>query len=109
MLEVNLQATSDRFEIGDVTRTDVAQSQSRLALARSDARTSEANLAAAREAYIQLVGKAPETLDAPPPLPNLPVSPEDAVTIALDSNPDLIAARERSKADRKSTRLNSSH
>ncbi|WP_067732183.1 TolC family outer membrane protein [Novosphingobium naphthalenivorans] len=98
VLKTNLQATSDRFEIGDVTRTDVAQSQSRLAVAQSDARAAEANLAAARETYIQLVGKAPETLDSPPPLPNLPATPEEAVQIALDSNPDLIAARERSKA-----------
>ena len=41
VLEVNLRATSDRFEIGDVTRTDVAQSNSRLALARGDLRTAE--------------------------------------------------------------------
>ena len=43
-LTVNLQATSDRFEIGDLTRTDVAQSQSRLALARGDYRNAQANL-----------------------------------------------------------------
>lgn len=98
VLEVNLQATRDRFEIGDLTRTDVAQSQSRLALAQSDARTAEANLAAARETYIQLVGKAPESLEPPPPLPNLPATPDEAVEHALDRNPDLIAARERTKA-----------
>ena len=63
VLQVNLQATSDRFEIGDLTRTDVAQSQSRLALAQSDLRAAEANLASARETYIQLVGKAPEALE----------------------------------------------
>ena len=39
VLSVNLDATSDRFEIGDLTRTDVAQSESRLALARGDLRT----------------------------------------------------------------------
>ena len=98
VLEVNLQATQDRFEIGDLTRTDVAQSQSRLALAQGDTRTAEANLAAARERYIQLVGRAPAVLDPPPPLPGLPDTPEDAVEIALDGNPDLLAARERRKA-----------
>ncbi len=40
VLETNLQATSDRFEIGDLTRTDVAQSEARLALARGDLRSS---------------------------------------------------------------------
>jgi outer membrane protein len=98
VLEVNLRATSDRFEIGDLTRTDVAQSQARLALSRSDARSSEANLIAARERYIQLVGKPPVDLSAPPPLPGLPATAEEAVTVALENNPDIIAARERSRA-----------
>lgn len=98
VLEVNLKATSDRFEIGDVTRTDVAQSNSRLALARADLRSAEAALVASRERYVQIVGKVPDDLQPPPPLAGLPTSPEEAVQIALDSNPDLAAAHERSKA-----------
>lgn len=98
VLDTNLQATSDRFEIGDLTRTDVAQSESRLALARGDTRTAEANLAAARERYIRLVGNAPQGLEPPPPLPGLPDSAEDATNVALENNPDLLAARERVKA-----------
>jgi outer membrane protein len=97
-LNTNLQATSDRYQIGDLTRTDVAQSQSRLALARGDLRSSEANLANARERYVQLVGKAPEDLAPPPPLPNLPADATEAVAYALDNNPDLVGARERVKA-----------
>jgi len=98
VLETNLQATSDRYEIGDLTRTDVAQSQARLALAQGDKRTAQANLAAAREYYIQLVGQPPSDLAPPPPLPNLPETAEEALAIALEFNPDIIAARERSKA-----------
>jgi outer membrane protein len=98
VLTVNLQATSDRFEIGDLTRTDVAQSQSRLALARTDLRSAEASLIGARERYIQAVGKAPVALDPPPPLPGLPASSDEAVAVALDANPDLVAARLRAKA-----------
>ncbi len=49
VLRTNLQATSDRFEIGDLTRTDVAQSQARLALAEGNLQTAEANLIASRE------------------------------------------------------------
>ena len=97
-LEVNLQATRDRFEIGDLTRTDVAQSASRLALAQGQTRSAQANLIAARERYIQVIGKAPQGLTTPPALQDLPTSADDAVVIALDSNPDLIAARQRSKA-----------
>ena len=98
VLQVNLEATSDRFEIGDLTRTDVAQSASRLALARSDLQSSEANLAIARENYIALVGSAPVDLQPPPPLPGLPASVDNAEDTALEFNPDLIAARERAEA-----------
>ncbi len=98
VLGVNVQATRDRFEIGDLTRTDVAQSQSRLALARGNLRTAESNLIASRERYIQIVGKAPVALQPPPPLPGMPTSPDQAVSVALEANPDLQAARERSKA-----------
>lgn len=98
VLEINLKATSDRFEIGDVTRTDVAQSKSRLAQGRATLRTAESNLIAARERYIQVVGHPPATLDAPPPLAGMPHSGDDAVDIALASNPDLAAARLSTKA-----------
>ena len=98
VLEVNLKAASDRFEIGDLTRTDVAQSNSRLALARGDYRTAQANLIASRERYIQVVGKPPVELQPPPPLPGFPTSVEEAEDVALADNPDLLAAKERSKA-----------
>lgn len=98
VLEVNLRATTDRYEIGDLTRTDVAQSQSRLALARGDLRNAEVNLVASRERYVQVVGKPPAELAPPPPLPGMPASPDDAVDFALANNPDLLAARQRSKA-----------
>ncbi len=98
VLGVSVQSTRDRFEIGDLTRTDVAQSQSRLAVARSNLRLQRANLAAAREKYIQLVGRPPMVLDPPPPLPGMPASADEAIQSALDNNPDLIASRIRSKA-----------
>jgi outer membrane protein len=98
VLRVNSQATSDRFEIGDLTRTDVAQSQSRLALAQGNLETARANLISARETYTQLTGMAPNDLQPPPPLPGLPASVNDAVLVALENNPDVIAARERAKA-----------
>lgn len=98
VLDVNLQATNDRFEVGDVTRTDVAQSQSRLALARSDLQTAEANLITSRENYIALVGEAPDNLEAPPILPGLPASPETAVQVALRDNPDIVAAQKQREA-----------
>lgn len=100
VLRTNLQATSDRFEIGDLTRTDVAQSEARLALADGDLRRAEANLIASREAYIRLVGDAPADLQQPPTLPNLPANAEDAVTVALNHNPDIEAANQLINASR---------
>ncbi|MEP7349721.1 MAG: TolC family outer membrane protein [Sphingorhabdus sp.] len=98
VLQVNLEATRDRFEIGDLTRTDVAQSEARLALATSSMESARANLIRSKEIYIQLVGHVPGDLEAPPPLPNLPETPDAAVDVALDSNPDLLAAKEDREA-----------
>jgi outer membrane protein len=98
VLTTNLEATSDRFEIGDLTRTDVAQSQSRLALAQGDLRNAQANLIRARENFIALVGVAPGELQPPPPLPGLPSDPDTATRVALLDNPDLIGAQERARA-----------
>lgn len=91
-LETNLQASQDRFEVGDLTRTDVAQSESRLGLARASLQAAEAQLISSKENYIALVGSAPDDLETPPALPGLPVSPEAAVTVALRDNPDILAA-----------------
>jgi outer membrane protein len=91
-LDVNLQATNDRFEVGDLTRTDIAQSESRLAVARSDLQTAEANLIASRENYIALVGNPAAGLEKPPELPGLPPTPDAAVEVALRDNPDILAS-----------------
>lgn len=93
VLDVNLQATRDRFEVGDLTRTDVAQSDARLALARSQLRTAEARLIASRETYIRVIGTPPGVLAPPPPLPNLPDDVVTAEQIALANNPYLEAAQ----------------
>lgn len=100
VLSKNLEATRDRFEVGDLTRTDIAQSESRLAIARSDLQTAESNLIASRERYIQIIGDVPSGLEEPPPLPNLPTNPDAAVQKALESNPDLIAAKKNADAAR---------
>lgn len=105
VLDVNLTATRDRYQIGDLTRTDVAQSEARLAQARSQLRQAEANLAASRESYVRLVGKVPVNLQPPPPLPGLPATPDEAVAAALERNPDVLAARERSRAAGFDTRV----
>lgn len=93
VLDTNLTASRDRFQVGDLTRTDVAQSEARLSLARAQLQTAQANLIASRENYIRLVGAAPGVLETPPVLPNLPASPDTAVDVAIRNNPQLLAAQ----------------
>jgi outer membrane protein len=97
-LDVNLHASSDRFEAGDLTRTDVAQSQSRLAVATSDLERVRAQLIASKENYIALVGTPPVVLEQPPELPSLPETSELAVSVALNDNPDIEAAHKERMA-----------
>ncbi|MDQ3246213.1 MAG: TolC family outer membrane protein, partial [Pseudomonadota bacterium] len=98
VLTTNLQASEDRFEIGDLTRTDVAQSQSRLALARANLETAQARRATSEENYRRIIGRRPDNLAPPPPLPPLPATAEQAVRIAIVSNPDILAAAREARA-----------
>jgi outer membrane protein len=91
VLETNLEATRDRFQIGDLTRTDVAQSEARLQLGRAQLATAQGNATASEATYRQVIGHPPGNLAPPPPLPPLPTTADEAVRIALANNPDLIA------------------
>lgn len=101
VLERQLQASQDRFEVGDLTRTDVAQSEARLALARSQNIAAEGNLANARSIYERVVGRAPGDLEPPPPLPELPSTQQQAIDLALVDNPSLLAAKKFEDAAKK--------
>lgn len=98
VLGTDLQASKDRFEVGDLTRTDVAQSDARLALARADLQSAQAQLDSSRQTYLEVVGSFPDLLETPPALPGLPGTSEEAVEVAVASNPDLVAAKQASKA-----------
>jgi TolC family type I secretion outer membrane protein len=86
-----LQATRDRFQVGEVARTDVAQAEARLSRARADIEAAKADLAASRATYRRVVGQEPTNLAEPKPLAVLPKTLEDAEALAA-SNPDIIAA-----------------
>ncbi len=93
VLERQLEASKDRFEVGEVTRTDVAQSEARLSRAVADRVTAEGNLAISRATYQRTIGNVPKQLEPVPDLPTLPQSRQDAIDGALDNNPQLIAAK----------------
>src|SRR3978361_1414800 len=80
VLETNLQATRDRFEVGDLTRTDVAQSEARLALARSTLATAQGRSRSSEENYRRVIGSLPGDLDPPDPPPSLPGPPPPGPT-----------------------------
>lgn len=100
VLRRQLDATRDRFNVGELTRTDVSQAEARLASAISALTGAEAQLTASRETYARLVGHQPGTLQPPPPLPELPKAPEEALAVALVENPTLVSARESEVASR---------
>ncbi len=88
-----LQASRDRFEVGEITRTDVSQAEARLADARSSLAQRRGLLAQSERNYQQVVGVLPGDLQEPPGLPNLPGSLDEAIAEARDRNPDLRSAR----------------
>lgn len=93
VLQRQLDATNDRFRVGEVTRTDVAQAESRLSAAHADRTQAEGNLRTAVANYITNVGHAPINLVAPGPVAGLPGSLEEASQTALLNNPNILNAQ----------------
>ncbi len=90
VLTRQLQATNDRFRVGEITRTDVAQAESALAVARSTRQTAEGSVQTARAAYQRDVGFLPNNLTVPQPLAVPVKSAAEASRIAAANNPTLI-------------------
>ena len=93
VMRFTLRETMERQNAGNRGPTDVAQAESRVALADSQLETAQARLISSREAYIRLVGHPPGELIQPPPLPQMPTGPQEAVVMAMESNPRLLAAQ----------------
>ena len=92
-LEKQLEATRDRFEVGEVTRTDVAQAESRLSRAKADRVAAEGTLETSKAVFEQIIGEAPVAVIQPQINLNLPVSREEAIALAEESNPGVVAAK----------------
>jgi TolC family type I secretion outer membrane protein len=88
-----LQATQDRFDVGEVTRTDVAQADARLSGSTADRVEAEGAVAAAVAAYRRVINDEPAGLVVPPPLSLLPMTQDEAQQLAEDLNPNIAAAQ----------------
>jgi len=91
VLRRQLEASRDRFRVGEITRTDVSQSEARLARSIADRVAAEGNLQASRAAFENVVGIMPERLKAPAVVSDLPSSLPQAVELAATQNPSVIA------------------
>ncbi|MCX7374673.1 MAG: TolC family outer membrane protein [Alphaproteobacteria bacterium] len=92
VLTRQLQATNERFRVGEITRTDVAQAESRLAGARATRAQAEGQLQTARAVFQRLVNEAPQRLVAPQPLRVTLRNGDEARSLAAANNPAVVAA-----------------
>ncbi len=98
LLRKQLEAAKARFDVGEITRTDVAQAEARLAGGLAQETSAQAGLKASRLAYERAVGEAPGTLDPKPVLPTMPETEVQAREVANAHNPNLVAARAQEDA-----------
>lgn len=93
LIEQELQAARDRFEVGEITRTDVAQAEARLASSKSLLAAARGSLDMSREEYRAAIGHYPGALESPPALPKTASSLEAARQIARTNHPDIAQAQ----------------
>jgi outer membrane protein len=93
VLEQTLKQTRDRFSVGEVTRTDVAQSEAQLAAGRTQQQTAESNLTTTRSNFRRIIGSEPNALQPGSPVDRyLPSTLATAVNLGLVENPNVTAA-----------------
>src|SRR6185437_15696450 len=93
VLEQTLKQTRDRFNVGEVTRTDVAQSEAQLAAGKTQLLTAEANLTTTRGNFRRIIGNEPEALAPGSPVDRfLPGTLPASVDLSLVENPNVTAA-----------------
>ncbi|HEY1837079.1 MAG: TolC family outer membrane protein [Rhizomicrobium sp.] len=98
VLQKQLDATQEQFKVGELTRTDVAQSQARLAGAQADLTAAVGQLQISRSNFEHFVGRPAELLQEHPAFPPLPLSESAAIDGSLELNPTVVAAKENERA-----------
>ena len=88
-----MKQTKDRFSVGEVTRTDVAQSEAQLAAGNTQLLTAEANLNTTRSNFRRIIGNEPVALAPGSPVDRfLPGTLASSVDLGLTQNPNVTAA-----------------
>lgn len=105
VLEQERQATADRFDVGELTRTDVAQADSRLAQAVSERTEAQGSLNSSNANYVEVIGTIPGDLVRPSLPVGLPGFEEEAVAQAKTNNPSVVAQGFTERAVRSSVEL----
>jgi outer membrane protein/adhesin transport system outer membrane protein len=93
VLQRQREAANDRFQVGEVTRTDVAQAESRLSRANADRIRAEGDLISSRARYRSTVGEMPGRLRPTTPLGGLPANEDSVLSLARNNAPDVAVAR----------------
>lgn len=93
VLASQAEEAAAKFQVGQVTRTDVSQARANLAAAQGQQAVSRAQLAVSRAAYVAVVGQAPGELAPEPPLPGLPATVDQAFDAAEQGGPSLLQAQ----------------
>jgi len=94
LLKKRLDETQQRFNVGEVTRTDVSQAKARYSQAMSDRISSEGNLEASKAVYIKIIGTEPQDLEEPMAIQDfLPENYDEAINIALSNNYSIRQAK----------------
>jgi outer membrane protein len=100
VIQRQLEATNDRFRVGELTRTDVAQAESRLAQAEAELVRAKGELESAKARYRDVIGSEPDALVVPVVPAGLPETENDSRARAVDNNPDVIRADFNERAAR---------
>lgn len=101
-----LEATQDKFNVGEETRTSIAQAQADLANATAQRQLTEAQLLAAEATFEQVTGVRPGKLKKPDQLSGLPRELKEAIEFAKKNNPAILAALYQEKVDRNAIKEN---
>lgn len=105
-LRKTLEATQDKFNVGEETRTSIAQAQANLAMGKAEREAVEAQLLAAEATFEQVTGARPGKLKKPGEPESLPRALKDAIEIAKKNNPGILAVLYQERADRSAIKVN---